>query len=708
MKISTIIDKINTKGIFVPAFQREYVWNRENAKTLISSLLKKYPTGTLLTWETNNPPELKRAEYHNEMGAVTLILDGQQRITTLYMLITGEIPYYYTEREIENDIRGLYYNLQTGDLEYFKKTIMESDPFWVDITKVFTTPINEMDIVDRYEEAHGELPKDEYKKLYEVIKKNLNALEQIKEHDFPVLVVPASASIEEAIDIFDVVNSSGTKLTDAELALANISGKWPEARDIFKKKIFELRDKGYEFDLDFIVFLLQAVLHHTGSQMRKLHKNTSEEIEEAWKILSSSVIDYTINLIRNRLFIDSTDEINSKFGLIPLITYVYLQKDKTLNENQINNALNWFLLSQLWWRYVGQAPQKLDIDLRELKVHDDNPFEILRTKILEDRGRLELKADDIVGRGTTHPIYNLMILASKSKDAVCFGTGQSIRTPLGEKYRLESDHIFPFSKLKKMGYDRQNHIKYKLAQELSNRALITRVANERKNDKTPDVYLTTVKERYPKALQTQFIPMNTDLWNMDKFESFLESRRVIIAEAINDFINNFLVSDSGKDNINIAQLISFGESSQLEFKTTLRWDIRNACENKGLEKMVLKSISGFLNSEGGQVIIGVEDNGSIYGLENDYSVIADKGKDSFENHLVQLIKSSLGTVVMQNLSITFQSIEEKEVCLITVEKSEKPVFTKVDGSEMFYLRTGNSTNSLSISETNDYINRHWK
>lgn len=708
MKISTIIDKINSKGIFVPAFQREYVWNRENAKTLITSLLKKYPTGTLLTWETNNPPELKRAEYHPEMGSITLILDGQQRVTTLYMLITGEIPPYYTEREIENDIRGLYYNLQTGELEYFKKTVMENDPFWVDITSVFKSPIFEFDLIKKYEEQKGKLPEDEYRKLIEILRGNLLALQQIKEHDFPVQTVPASANVEEAIDIFDVVNSSGTKLTDAELALSNISGKWPQAREVFKEKLFQLRDKGYAFELDFIVFLLQATLHQSGSQMRKLHKNTREEIEQAWNILSTKVIDYTINLIRDRLYIDSTDEISSRFGLIPLMTYVYMQPDKTLNEEQINNALNWFLLSQLWWRYVSQTPQKLDSDLRDLKLHESNPFSFLRDKILEERGRLELRADDIVGRGSTHPVYKLMILSAKSKGAVCFGTGHSIRTPFGEKYRLESDHIFPFSKLKKMGYNRENHLKYKLAQELSNRALITRLANERKNDKTPDIYLQSVKEKYPKALENQFIPMNTELWDMNKFEDFLASRRIIIAEAINDFVNNFLVKEAEQDEVNIAQLISFGESRELEFKTTLRWDVRNACENKGLEKMVLKSIAGFLNSEGGQLIIGVEDNGSIYGLENDYSLLGDKGKDGFENHLVQLIKSSLGTVVVQNIDIDFQKIEDKEVCLITVDKADKPVYTKVDGPETFYVRTGNSTTAMSLSETNDYINSHWK
>ena len=83
MKISQILDKIDENQLFVPAFQREYVWKRDDVKKLLSSLIKDYPTGTMLTWETSHPPELKgKWKYDEKQGTVKLILDGQQRITT--------------------------------------------------------------------------------------------------------------------------------------------------------------------------------------------------------------------------------------------------------------------------------------------------------------------------------------------------------------------------------------------------------------------------------------------------------------------------------------------------------------------------------------------------------------------------------------------------------------------------------------------------
>ncbi len=122
MKISQILDKIDENQLFVPAFQREYVWKRNDAKRLLDSLIKDYPTGTMLTWDTNQPPEFKgEIQYRSEMGTVKVILDGQQRITTLYMIIRGAFPPYYKAEEITHDTRSLHVNVETLELSYYQK-----------------------------------------------------------------------------------------------------------------------------------------------------------------------------------------------------------------------------------------------------------------------------------------------------------------------------------------------------------------------------------------------------------------------------------------------------------------------------------------------------------------------------------------------------------------------------------------------------------
>ncbi len=198
MKISTILEKIDENQLFVPAFQREYVWKREDAKQLVDSLIKDYPTGTMLTWETAKPPELKGPHKYNEkQGAVRLLLDGQQRVTTLYMLINGKLPPYYTAPEIVNDTRGLYVNVETLELNYYMKTRMENNPSWQNITDVFKGKVSPFDLGDQFKKAGRELAVDELKTL----NANINAITRIKDREFPEQTIPIKASIREAIDI---------------------------------------------------------------------------------------------------------------------------------------------------------------------------------------------------------------------------------------------------------------------------------------------------------------------------------------------------------------------------------------------------------------------------------------------------------------------------------------------------------------------------
>ncbi len=209
MKISTILDKIDERQLFIPAFQREYVWKRDDAKQLIDSLIKEYPTGTMLTWDTSNPPELKGPhKYDEKQGAVRLLLDGQQRVTSLYMLIKGEVPNYYTLSEIMNDTRGLYVNLETLELSYYMKTRMENNPLWQNITDIFQKKVGAFDLQSQFAEAGKEIGMEELKALND----NISRITGVLERDFPEQIIPIKATIREAIDIFYKVNASGVAL----------------------------------------------------------------------------------------------------------------------------------------------------------------------------------------------------------------------------------------------------------------------------------------------------------------------------------------------------------------------------------------------------------------------------------------------------------------------------------------------------------------
>ncbi|MBV1711574.1 MAG: DUF262 domain-containing protein [Desulfomicrobium sp.] len=469
MKISMILDKIDENQLFVPAFQREYVWKREDAKLLMDSLIKEYPTGTMLTWETNNPPELKGGHVYDErQGAVRILLDGQQRVTTLYMLVKGDLPPYYTLDEITNDTRGLYVNVETLELEYYSKIRMENELRWVDITDVFTKKTKSWNLIKDLQDRGEDLKTDQVDRIQE----NFALVLSILDREFPEQTVPVKATIREAIDIFYKVNAGGVALTDAELALAQISGYWPQARERFKAKLDKLKQGGFSFKLDFVVYVLLGVLHHNGSDMRKLHADDNDDaLRAAWEKLDNKVLDYTANLLRSHACVDHTDEINSIYALVPIIVHCY-DRDCNLSQTEVLKIVKWFYYSQVRRRYVSQLPQKLDYDLK-IVAENASPFDRLLDVIREERGgNISIAADEFEGRAIQHPLFALMRWHLKSRGAKCLTTGVNIQKPMGDKYQLENDHIFPYSRLKAAGYGMENRIKYSLAQELKRVASI--------------------------------------------------------------------------------------------------------------------------------------------------------------------------------------------------------------------------------------------
>ncbi|WYL98536.1 MAG: RNA-binding domain-containing protein [Gloeotrichia echinulata CP02] len=145
----------------------------------------------------------------------------------------------------------------------------------------------------------------------------------------------------------------------------------------------------------------------------------------------------------------------------------------------------------------------------------------------------------------------------------------------------------------------------------------------------------------------------------------------------------------------ISELIKLPESEQLEYKSTLQWDVIKNRRNEDLKWNVVKTIAAFLNSEGGTLIIGVEDNGNIFGLEKDLSLFS-KGKDEFKQTIMNYVCDYIGPSFASLIKTRFETIEGKDVCAIYVQKSSKPVFVKNKEALIFYIRADNTSRPLGI------------
>ncbi|MBY3211854.1 GmrSD restriction endonuclease domain-containing protein [Rhizobium laguerreae] len=705
MKIGSILEKIDERQLFVPAFQREYVWKKKDAKLLIDSMIKGYPTGTILTWDTNHPPELKGDHvYDARQGAIKILLDGQQRVTTLYMLIRGELPPYYTLEEITEDTRGLHVNVETREIEYYQKR-MENDPRWLKITDIFKRSMRARDVVRGLEEAGREVSREDEDKIDDTF----SAVQGILDRDFPEQNIPATANLRAAIDIFYIVNAGGVALTDAELALAQISGYWPQAREAFKMKLDVLKSNGFIFKLDFIVYALLAILHQGGSDMRKLHSvDNNDAIRRVWKALDDKVLDYVANLLRGHAFVDHTDEINSIYAVIPIVAYCH-RMNCNLSHNDIQKVVKWFYYSQVRRRYVSQLPQKLDHDLK-IVATSDTPFDRLLEVIREDRGgAIAISPDEFVGSAVQHPLFGLLRWHLKSRGAKCLTTSVSIHQPMGERYKLEYDHIFAFANLKAAGYGQENRLRYQLAQELTNRAILTQIANRSKGAKETEAYLFGVARNQPNALGLQLIPEDRELWQIENYELFLRTRRKMLADSLNAWLEGLAETHAVAEGISLEDMIAEGENEEVEFKQTLRWDIKQGTVNKELEGVIMKTIAAFANAQGGTLLVGVADNGDIAGLDSDYKSLNGGNRDKFELHLKTLIINTFGEAfAATKVKLSFPDLDEKEICRVEILPANKPIYIRLAdkggaAQDRFYVRNGNSSREMSGDQAITYI-----
>ncbi|MBR6730186.1 MAG: hypothetical protein IKL90_02430 [Alphaproteobacteria bacterium] len=220
-----------------------------------------------------------------------------------------------------------------------------------------------------------------------------------------------------------------------------------------------------------------------------------------------------------------------------MIAFVFKNNNR-LSDVQIKQMIRWFLYSQIKERYLSQLGSKLD---RDIKIIYENaePFKVLIDEIQSER-HLQIKPEDFIGKMVTNPLFNLMKMYFKSVNAVCLGTGSGLSKNIGKKYELDNDHIFPWAKLRDAGYDKSSTFKYALAQELTNRELLVASENRwRKSDTSAHEYLSEVKQRFPYALELQCIPDDEELWNIERYEDFLQKRREMLSEKLNSFIEQF-------------------------------------------------------------------------------------------------------------------------------------------------------------------------
>ena len=523
MKISNILDHIDSGYMALPEFQRGFVWNREQVRGLFYSLYRKHPVGGLLVWVTEAKSAAYRGTGSLAPGIVKLLLDGQQRMTSLYGVVRGRPPQFFDGDE--RSITGLRFHLDQETFEFFQPAKMRGDPLWVDVSELIR---NGTDGVDEATRNLAE-PNRYFGRLLRLL--------GITERELHVEEVTGKdKTVDVVVDIFNRVNSGGTKLSKGDLALARICADWPDGRNAMKAQLKTWRDQGYDFTLDWLLRSVNTVL--TGeARFSHLQNLSAAEVQDGLRRATKQV-DKCLNMIAGRLGLDHDRVLFGRFALPVMVRY--LDRKGHLSPRDWDRLLLWFSEAGMWGRFSGSTESALDQSLAALDGAMDGIGALL-TELRRWSGNRRVEPDDFNGWSLGARFYPVLYMLTRMGEARDWGSGLPLRKGhLGTMSRPELHHIFPKAKL----YGCAHHYGRPEVNALANYCLQSKETNLWIGYRLPEEYLPEVENRNPGALASQWIPQDPELWKLENYLDFLDARRTLLAKEANRRFDELLHGES--------------------------------------------------------------------------------------------------------------------------------------------------------------------
>lgn len=508
MKISTILDQIDSGFIALPEFQRGFVWNREQVRGLFHSLYRKHPVGGLLVWATKaSTPQW--GDDSLAPGIVKLLLDGQQRMTTLYGVVRGRPPRFFDGDK--KRITGLRFHLEEETFEFYQQAKMKDDPLWVDVSELMQNGTGGVS------EATKNLT-DPSRYLEQLL-----ALSGITEIDLHVEEVTGDdKTLDVVVDIFNRVNSGGTKLSKGDLALARVCADWPEGRNAMKAELRRWKEHGYDFTLDWLLRSVNTVV--TGeAKFSHLQNKSAQDIQDGLRRATKQT-DNCLNMIAGRLGLDHDRVLFGRFAFPVMVRY--LDRKGRLNAQEQDRLLFWFAQAGMWGRFSGSTETSLDQSLAALEGAADG-IDALLEELRRWSGNRRVEPNDFTGWSLGARFYPVLYMLTRMGEAKDWGNGLALKKGLlGSMNRLELHHIFPKAKL----YNCESPYGRADVNALANYCFQTKETNLWIADRSPEQYFPEVEDRNPGTLASQWIPEDPDLWKLKNYLDFLKARRTLLAE----------------------------------------------------------------------------------------------------------------------------------------------------------------------------------
>ena len=397
--VEELVSMIQRGELRLPEMQRRYVWRSTRVRDLMDSLYRGYPSGAILVWDTDEDVPLQEfavTQTVNPYQSTRLLLDGQQRLTSLSAVIRGEpVTVRGRRRPIEllfnlehpdhlvvvtevnedgdeeddsDQDEGLGDEANSSDDELQRRfnqmtfvvatKKLEQMPHWVKVSEVFKAD-SDAPFLKRAGMTGFDDPR------YEKYSQRLARLRGVCKYVYRMDVLERTLSYDEVTEIFVRVNSLGAKLRSSDLALAQITAKWRRSLEIFQKFQAECAKVG--FDLELGVHLRNLVAFATGqSRFRTVGTLSVEALQKAWKEAGEGM-QFAINFLKSNVGIESPALLSSPF-LMVVIAFFGHSRGYKISTQESAELRYWVLIANAKGRYSrGSSETLVDQDLASLR-----------------------------------------------------------------------------------------------------------------------------------------------------------------------------------------------------------------------------------------------------------------------------------------------------------------------------------------------------
>lgn len=736
-EVSALLAGIDMGSIGLPDIQRPFVWPDSKVRDLFDSMYQGFPVGYLLFWENAYGDSKTIGHDRKQLPAKLLIVDGQQRLTSLYAVMK-EVP--VLREDYTRELIQIAFNPQREQFKVADAAIRRDPAFIPDVSLIWKTPGAVFEVVTRYLEAvdpSNQLGAEERQRVQQAILK----LSNLSGFPFTVLQLSSQLEAEQVAEVFVRINSKGTPLNQADFILTLMSVFWDEGRSQLEAFCRSAKTPSEGETSPFNYFIRpgpdqmlrvgvglafkRARLRSVYSLLRGRDLDTgqfkSERRDQQFEVLREAQAR-VLNLNYWHDFLKALQVAGYRGGRMItsdnniLYTYVLYMIGRTeirVDEHRLRRVTaRWFFMASLTGRYTKSPESDFEFDLARFRaVQSADDFVGILDSICDDTLTPDFWSIALpnalatsASRSPSLFAYyaSLVLLDAKalfSKNSVQDLLDPWVRAP---RMAAERHHLFPKAYLEREGVRDQREIN-----QIANYALTDWKDNSVIRDRAPSEYLPELIDRVDheelaRMYRWHALPLD---WEVMAYPTFLENRRELMARVIKDGFERLSPHHPQKAKPRpIAQMVDEGESANVEFKSTLRINLHTHQPDAKMELAALKTIAGFLNAAGGTLVVGVQDEGTPIGIEVD----GFPNEDKYSLHLVNLIKSRIGSTEMMYIHPRFENHHGFRVLVVECWPSQSPVYVKEGQQARFFVRTGPSTPELNTKEAQEYIRERFR